>query len=124
MKRTALILLVTGAAALLSLQAVAQHYSCSAMEWPDQIASIYEHIEPACVETMEIDGVSYGRFEGIFVSETAGEVTLRFRMPEGNSIAQTFKPPENFRVRVDGKSMAFHQLQPGQRVSLLIPHKE
>lgn len=124
MKRTALIILVTSIVALFSMQALGQHYSCSKMEWPDQIASIYEHIKPACVETMEIEGISYGRFEGIFASETAGEVTIRFKMPEGNSIAQTFKPPENFRVRVDGKSMAFHQLQPGQQVSLLIPHKE
>ena len=119
MKRTTVFILIL-IAAVVSSSVVAQRYSCSQLDWPEQVASIYEHIEPACVETLEIEGVRYGRFKGTFLSERAGEVTMRFVMPEGNSVVQTFKPPEDFRVRVDGKPTAFHQLQRGQDVSLLI----
>ena len=123
MKRTALIVLIVGAALAFSMQALAQTYSCARMEWPDQIASIYENIEPACVETLEIDGVRYGKFEGAFLSEHAGEVTLRFGMPDGRTVVQTFRPPDDFRVRVEGKSMAFHQLERGQAITMLIPER-
>lgn len=82
MNRTTIFILVLVAAAV-SSNVAAQRYSWSKLERPDQIATIYENIEPACVETLEIDGVRYGRFEGTFLSERAGEVTLRFKTPEG-----------------------------------------
>jgi hypothetical protein len=47
MKRTAPILLIATIAALFSMHVLAQQYSCSKMEWPDRIASIYENVEPA-----------------------------------------------------------------------------
>mgnify|MGYP006283473125 CR=1 FL=1 len=122
MKRTALILSLV-LAALVAGNVLAQRYSCADMEWPDQIDSIYENVERACEEILEIDGVRYGRFEATFLSEHAGEVTLRFPMPEGNSVVQTFRPPDDFRVRVDDKRMAFHELERGQAVTLLIPER-
>jgi len=113
----------TAALAAIAFQLQAQHYSCAELDWPEQIAAIYENVAPACEETIEIDGVRFGRFEATFLREKVGQVTLGFRMPDGNTITQTFRPPETMRVNVDGKQMAFHQLLHGQNVTLLIPEK-
>lgn len=110
--------------AAIAFTAQAQRYSCSDLDWPDQIASIREHVAAACDEVVEIDGRPFARVNATFLRETAGDVTLSFLMPDGNTVIETFRPPEDFRVTVDDKPRAFHQLTHGQKLTLLIPEKE
>lgn len=116
--------LLAGLIAAIAFSAQAQQYSCSELDWPDQIASIREHVAPACEEVVDIDGRHFARVDATFLREIAGEVTLSFLMPDGNTVIETFRPPEDFRVKVDDKAMAFHQLTRGQKVTLLIPEQE
>lgn len=110
-------------ATAIAAPSVAQQHSCTDLEWDEQIASIYDNVGAGCEDVVEVDGTMYGRFKATFVRQIAGDVTLRFQMPDGTGVMQTFRPPEDFRVRFEGKQVSFHNLERGQPVVVLLPEK-
>lgn len=108
----------------MAFSASAEEFSCVGMEWPDQVESMYENVAPGCIEVVEEDGTRYGVFEADFLSIKAGDVTLRFKMPEGENVIQTFHPPKDFVVKVGKRNVPFSELERGQSVILMIPEAE
>lgn len=108
----------------MSFPVAAEKFSCTGMEWPHQIASIQENVAAGCVEVIEENGDKYGIFEATFLNFKAGDVTLLFKMPEGENVVQTFHPPEDLLVEVEGKQRPFSELERGQSVTLFIPEAE
>lgn len=111
-------------AAFLAFPAAAAKYTCTDLEWPDQINSIHEHVAPGCDEVIEQNGVRYGVYSAVFISYRSGDVTLIFKMPEGENVTETFRPPEDFLVELEGKKVPFSELVRGQHVTVMIPEQE
>ena len=108
---------VTALAALVTAvpTASAQDITCADLEWSTEILAAHPRAPEACDAVVVRDGVRYARFNGTLERRYFnGVVKLRFQLPDGSHITDTFRPDESFTAEMGGEPKTFDNIPVGR----------
>lgn len=95
--------------------AQAQEITCADLEWSVDILSRHPRAPEACDAVVVRDGKRYARFNATLERRYFnGVVKLRFALPDGSHITDTFRPDESFTAEMGGEQKSFEQIPVGR----------
>ena len=95
--------------------ASAQDVTCADLEWSTEVLAAHPRAPEACDAVVVRDGKRYARFNATLERRYFnGVVKLRFQLPDGSHITDTFRPDENFTAEMGGEAKSFDQIPVGR----------
>ena len=103
----------------------AQAIECSELTFTGEVGERFPNAGDYCLEVAERDGKPYAHFVGEVRRVQGGNVYLRFKKPDGDyGPAVSFRPPSDFRARIDGRSYSVRSLTSGQELDVWVPEDD
>ncbi len=97
--------------------------SCNDLNWHREFVTSYPWASEACREVVTVNGAKWARFEGEFQGINAdGSFDTEFTSrTDGNLGRVTLMPTSGQRASLDGRQVAFADLDDGQILSFYVP---
>jgi len=95
--------------------ASAQDISCADLEWSTEVLAAHPRAPEACDAVVVRDGKRYARFNATLDRRYFnGVVKLRFQLPDGSHMTDTFRPEGDFTAEMGGKATTFDKIPVGR----------
>lgn len=97
--------------------------SCNTLNWHREFVTSYPWASEACREVVTVNGAKWARFEGEFLGlNENGSFDTEFSSRSNRDLGSvTLMPTPGQRARLDGKQVAFADLDRGQVLSFYVP---
>jgi len=99
----------------------AQETTCEDIEFDEQARESYALVDEACLGVIETRGIRYARFHGRVIRPGQAAIEIQFQHRDGSwgPITRT-TPPEDFRVRIEGRPTHWSQLPANQELNVYL----
>jgi len=93
--------------------------SCDAIHYSDAYLQRYPRAPAACIEGRIAYGQEWARFDTrVYLADFPKFITVEMLDPSGNPISTfSFKPARKDRILVNGKSLPFSEVEPGDLIT-------
>jgi hypothetical protein len=100
----------------------AQAPSCRDVMFTSEITDRFPNARDACLGVVEKNGEQYAKFTAEIDRVSGGRVDLKFLLPDGSySRTFSFNPPSDARVRIQGRTYRYRDLNRGQQINIYVP---